>query len=260
MPHLKDLLADPDRVLRFFAVGRLPHPVLIDMLGASGGWDGIWLDQEHVGLTTEQVTTLNLAARANDLACFVRAPFTHYSVVSQNLESGVDGVMAARINGADDAVEFVRWCKFTPEGWRGVNTSGADAGYTKLKADELAASANARSFVAVQIETLQALKEVAEIAATPHIDLLFIGPNDLSAELGHIGRIDHPDVWAAIESIAAACRENGKPWGVVPAGPRHAERCVELGCRLVTVGNDGSTVRLGLDALKQAFAGLPSKV
>lgn len=251
-------LLQEDRVLKVFAVGRLPHPVVIEMLGLAGGYDGVWLDQEHGGLTTEQVMMLGITCRANDLGCFVRIPFTHYSVVSHSLESGVDGVMAARIDGLADAQRFVQWCKFHPAGERGLNTSGADGHYTGRSPAELAAEANEKNFVAVQIETLGALEDADQIAALSEVDLLFIGPSDLSQALGRLGQPDHPDVWAAIEKVAQACRSHGKPWGIVPAGPQHAARCVELGCRMLTCGNDVSAVRLGLAAVKETYAGVTS--
>ena len=85
------LLAE-DRLVRVFSVGRLPHPVLIEMVGLAGSDDGIWLDQEHGGLTTEQITMARLTTQAVGLGCFVRLATPHYSLVNQALESGVDGV------------------------------------------------------------------------------------------------------------------------------------------------------------------------
>src|SRR5262245_48408314 len=104
---LKDLLAQPKRVLNVFALGRMCHPIAIEMFGQAGGFDGLWFDQEHGGLTAEQILVGAIAARANGLGTFVRMPFTHYSVASQNLESGVEGVMAARIASVAQAEEFV---------------------------------------------------------------------------------------------------------------------------------------------------------
>ena len=102
MPRLfKDLLAKPNRVLNVFALGRMCHPIAIEMFGQAGGFDGLWFDQEHSGLTTEQILVGSIAARANGLGTIVRMPFTHYSLASQNLEAGVEGVMAARIASAD---------------------------------------------------------------------------------------------------------------------------------------------------------------
>ena len=118
MPNLlKQQLAE-NRLLKVFTVGRLFHPVVIEMFALAGGYDAFWLDQEHAGLTTEQISIAALAAKACKLGCFTRVVNTHYSLVTQSLESGVDGVMAARVMGSADAEEFVRWCMFAPRGWR----------------------------------------------------------------------------------------------------------------------------------------------
>lgn len=252
---LKSLLQG-DRVLRVFAMGRLPHVVAIELFGLAGGYDAVWFDQEHGGLTVREIVPLALAARANQLGCFVRMPFIHYSHATQNLESGVDGVMAARIQSLSEARQFVDWCKFAPRGQRGINTSGADGHYTARTAAELATAANRDNVVGLQIETKGALDDVDRIAALPEVDFLFVGPSDLSAELGHLGEPEHSDVWDAICRVADACRNHGKPWGIVPAGPDHAARCVELGCRMVTVGSDVAAMRLGLVSLKQSYRAL----
>jgi 2-dehydro-3-deoxyglucarate aldolase/4-hydroxy-2-oxoheptanedioate aldolase len=254
MPRVFKTLLEQGRLIHVLAVGRMPHPVMIDLLGLAGGYEGLWLDQEHAGLTTEQVVMLNMAARANGLGCFVRMPFSHYSLASQNLESGVDGVMAARIGSLAEAEEFVRWVKFAPQGLRGLNTSGADGHYTGRSAAQLAEAANRDHLVAVQIETLGSLADADKIAALEAVDLLFVGPADLSQELGVFGQPSHPKVWEAVDQVAAACKKHGKHWGTVAFDPVHADKCMEKGCRMLTFGSDVSAARLGLAAIKQTFA------
>lgn len=250
---LKDLLSQPKRVLRVFSLGRLCHPVAIEMFAQSGGYDGFWLDQEHSGLSSEQVLTAAIAGRAHGLGSFVRMPFTHYSLASQNLESGVEGVMAARIQSKNEAEEFVLWCKFAPRGRRGMNTQGADGWYSRRGGGELAEIANRDTFVAIQIETRGALEDADAIAAIDGVDLLFVGPADLSQELGVLGQPDHALVWDAIDRVAAACRKHGKNWGIVPFSPAYAARAVERGCRMVTYGSECHALRLGLDELRLAY-------
>jgi 2-keto-3-deoxy-L-rhamnonate aldolase RhmA len=250
---LKDLLAQPDRLLRVFALGRMCHPIAIEMFGQAGGFDGLWFDQEHSAINTEQILVGAIAARANGLGTFVRMPFTHYSLVSQNLEAGVEGVMAARINSAAEAAEFVRWCCYSPAGWRGVNTQGADGHFTRRTAREMADARCNETLVGIQIETISALDEVDAIAALPQVDLLFVGPADLSAELGALGQPDHPRVWEAIGAVNAACRKHGKAWGTVPSSPAFAARAVENGCRMLTIASELHALRVGIDALKQMY-------
>ena len=225
MPSLlKQQLAE-NRLLRVFTIGRLFHPVVIEMFGMAGGYDGFWLDQEHVGLTCDQITMAAIAARANNFGCFTRIPTTHYSLVTQNLESGVDGVMAARVMGSADAEEFVRWCLFAPRGWRGMNTSGFDGKYTGKNLTQLASETNPHVFIAIQIETKSALDQAEAIAAIDGVDLLFVGPSDLSAELGAIGKPADPKVLEACQHVDAACRKHGKVWGTIAVDPAFGDRC-----------------------------------
>lgn len=247
-------LLQTDRVLRVFSVSRIVHPVIFDIFGMAGGFDGLWLDQEHGGMTADQVRLTSAFARANGMGTIVRMAPSGYEQVTQNLEAGADGVMAARIDSAAEAEEFVAWCKFAPRGSRGLNSSGFDARYTFTPLGQFTAEANDENFVAIQIETLGALDDVDAIAAIDGVDMLFLGPADMSQALGQTGKVDHPSVWEAIDRIANACRKHGKTWGTVPAGPDYAHRCIEKGCRMLTLGNETLAVRRGVEALKEWYA------
>lgn len=249
----QELLAS-GRVVRVFSVSRIVHPVVFDVFGMAGGFDGLWLDQEHGGMSVEQVQAASAFARANGLGLFVRMAPTGYWQSTQNLEAGADGLMAARIESAAGAEEFLRWSKFAPRGDRGMNSSGFDARYTHKPLAELVVDANREGFVAIQIETLGALDDIDGIAALDGVDLLFIGPADMSQALGCTGQVNHPEVWEAIDRVAAACRRHSKPWGTVPAGPDYAARCVEKGCRMLTLANETLALRHGVDALTDSYA------
>lgn len=248
--RFKELLAK-NELCRIFCTGRLISPVFIDLFGLGGGFDGFWIDQEHVGLTWREIELFTLAARANQLDQFVRMAPTNYAQVTQSLEAGAGGVMAAQIRSAAQAEEFVTWAKFAPRGMRGMNTSGRDADYTHRTQAEFAERANREHFVAIQIETLGALAEVDQIAAIDGVDLLFVGPADLSQSLGVLGQTTHAKVWEAIDAVAAACRKRGKHWGVVPADPAFAERAYDNGCRMISLCTDILAVRRGIDATKE---------
>jgi 2-dehydro-3-deoxyglucarate aldolase/4-hydroxy-2-oxoheptanedioate aldolase len=162
--------------------------------------------------------------------------------------------MAAQIQSAAHAREFVGWTKFAPEGLRGFNTSGRDALYTHKTPGQFAADSNRESFVAIQIETLGALNDVDEIASIAGVDLLFVGPADMSQSLGCVGQYDHAKVWEAIDAVAAACKKHGKHWGTLPASAEFADKSVERGCRMLTLGNDVMPLKRGIEAIKQTFA------
>ena len=254
MPRFFKNLLETNKLIRVFCTGRLVHPVSIQLFGLAGGYDGFWLDAEHAGISTDQITMAALVGRACGLGSFVRMPVTNYAAVTQALESGVDGVMAAQVVSAAEAEKFVTWAKFAPRGMRGLNTQGADANFTHKTQSELAHDANRDHFVAIQIETLGALDEADAIAKIDGVDLLFIGPADLSQSLGVLGQPDHEKVWSAIDRVAEACRQHGKAWGIVPASPAYADRCAEKGCRMITFGSDVAAMRLGVQALKTMYA------
>ena len=162
--------------------------------------------------------------------------------------------MAAQIHSSDQAEEFVSWAKFSPRGTRGLNTGGRDANYTHKPPAEFIVDANKDNFVAIQIETTGAVDDADAIAAIDGVDLLFVGPADLSLALGVVGQFHDAKLWEAIDKVAAACKRHGKGWGAVTPDPKFAERAVENGCRMPTMGNDVLTLRRGIDAIKTAFA------
>lgn len=252
MPRIKELL-QTDELIRVFVFGRVFHPIVIEMFGLAGGYHGFWLDGEHVGLTTQQMTVAAITARANGMDCFARIPPVGYWYVTQCLEAGMGGVMGAQIHTAEQAEEFVRWTKFAPRGGRGLNLGGRDADYTHKPAARFVEDANRDQFVAIQIETTGAVAHAEQIAAIDEVDLLFIGPADLSLALGVVGQYQHPKLWEAIDHVAACARNRGKAWGALAPDPPFADRAVAGGCRLATFGVDLLAVRRGIESFKAAF-------
>src|SRR3954447_11807358 len=120
MPRIKDLLRTGE-VVRLFGVGQLFSPKLVEIIGEHGGFDGLWLDAEHAGLTVRDVELATMAARAYGLDHFVRMPATDYAAIMRVLEAGAGGVMVSMVNSAAEAEQAVRWAKFWPRGQRGLN-------------------------------------------------------------------------------------------------------------------------------------------
>jgi 2-dehydro-3-deoxyglucarate aldolase/4-hydroxy-2-oxoheptanedioate aldolase len=135
-----------------------------------------------------------------------------------------------------------------------MNSSGRDSNYTYKPQAQFAADSNREQLVSIQIETLSALAEIDAIAAIPDVDLLFVGPSDLSQELGVLGQFDSPKLWEAIGAVNAACRKHGKHWGTVTPTTQYADRAVETGCKMLSFGSDVFCLRRGIEAMKAAFA------
>ncbi len=258
MPRIKETLA-AGGVVRLFGVGQLCSPKLVEIVGEHGGFDGLWIDSEHGGLGMRDFELTTMAARSYGLDHFVRLPATDYASIMRPLEAGAGGVMVSMIRDAKDAEQAVRWAKFWPRGERGMNGGNRDGRYGLTPIPEYAKEANARTFVGVQIETATALASVAEIARVPDVDLVFVGPADLSQVLGVPGDFENPKCLDAIEGIAKACAEAGKPWGIVPRGPEYADRMRGWGCQMFVLGFDIHAMHAGIRAAKERYRGFFSK-
>jgi 4-hydroxy-2-oxoheptanedioate aldolase len=253
MGNLKSLLAE-GRLIKVFGLGQLCHPKIVEIIGFYGGYDAVWLDQEHAGLSIEQIENDSRAARVTGLDSFVRLAPTDYASVMRPLEAGAGGIMAAQVRGARQAREVVQWAKFHPIGLRGVNGTGVDGRYGTMPMAEYFEKANAETFVAIQIEHIDAVREVEAIAAIPGVDVLFIGPADLGQSMGIVGQWDHPDIWQAIERVARAAREHKIAWAILPRNAEYARRCLDLGCQMLSIGLDVWAVQRGLASFLAEFA------
>lgn len=252
MPRIKQLLAD-GQLVRMFGVGQLFSPKLVEIVGEHGGFDALWLDAEHAGLGMKDIELATMAARAYGLDHFVRQPATDYASIMRSLEAGAGGVMISMVRGPEDAEQAVRWAKFHPRGERGMNGGNRDGRFGLTPVPEYVARANAETFVGIQLETAGAIARVAEIAAVPDVDLLFVGPADLSQVLGIPGDFENPRCLDAIETIARACAEAGKPWGIVPRGPEYAARMLGWGCRMFVPAFDIHMFHAGIRATKARY-------
>ena len=244
------------RPVRVFAFGQVCHPKLIELVAYQGGFDAVWLDQEHVGLTIPQIEEATRAARAAGIDTFVRLPATDYATVMRVLEAGAGGVMASMVRSLSQVEDLVRWARFHPRGERGVNGTGVDGRYGTLPMAEYFRRANYDTVLGVQIEHIDAVQIVEKIAAVPDVDFLFIGPADLSQSMGIPGEWEHPRLWEAIERVAHASAESTVPWAILPLSPEHANRCVAMGCRMLSIGLDVWAFQRGLLHYQKAYADL----
>jgi 2-keto-3-deoxy-L-rhamnonate aldolase RhmA len=243
-----------DRLLLVLGMGQFCHPKFIELVGILGGYDAVWLDQEHVGLTIPQIEDGCRAARAAHLDVFVRLTSTDYATVMRVLEAGASGMMIAMVRRIEQVRDLVRWAKFHPVGERGVNGTGVDGRYGTMPLAEYLRLSNERTLLGVQIEHVDAVEAIEAILTINEIDFIFFGPADLSQSMGIPGQWDHPRLWEAIEKVATACRVVGRPWGVLPMSPAFARRCVDLGCRILSIGMDTWVLRKGIEAYRKEYA------
>jgi 2-dehydro-3-deoxyglucarate aldolase/4-hydroxy-2-oxoheptanedioate aldolase len=250
--RLKELLRQ-SKLTRVFCLGQLCSPKFVELLALYGDYDAVWFDQEHGSVSTEHLEHGTRAARTTGIDTFVRLAPTDYAAVMRPLEAGAGGIMAAQVRSAQQTEEIVQWAKFYPRGIRGINNTGVDGQYGKTPLGEYMRDANANTFVAIQIENMDAVEDVERIAAVKDVDLLFVGPADLSQSMGLPGEWDHPKHWRAIERVAQAAKSNCIHWGTLPLNVTYARRCVELGCKMLSLGIDVWVIQRGLRTFQAEY-------
>ncbi len=233
-----------------------PSPLAIELVGRTG-FDGIWIDTEHRPLNQWQVAAMITAGRAVDVDCFVRIRKGEgYSSFFRPLEDGAAGIMVPHVTSREEAEWVVRNAKFPPLGRRGMEVMMPDADLGFVDPVDYTRHANRETFVCIQIEDFEALEHIDEIAATPGVDILFIGPADLTFSMGIPLQLDHPRFLEAVAAIGRAAATHGKWWGVPTGDLQSARRYFAQGARFFNVASDYGLLRTGLSRTFEQFSGL----
>jgi 2-keto-3-deoxy-L-rhamnonate aldolase RhmA len=223
---------------------------LVTEVCAMAGFDWLLVDLEHGAGGEEALVGQALAAAAHDVPLIVRVESLERIRVGRVLDLGVAGVMIPRVEDASEAARVARWARYPPDGERGVATYNRACGFGARP--EALLNANDRVTVVLQIETLGALADVEEIAATPGVDALFVGPRDLSQALGVPGDFAAPVYREAIDRVAAAAAAHGIVAGLLAKDREAADRYAGLGYRLLAVGSDAGFL---MEGARRAVAG-----
>jgi 4-hydroxy-2-oxoheptanedioate aldolase len=231
-------------------VSRVTDPWLIEVIGHIG-YDVVWFDMEHRAFGFDKIDPISLACRASKIDLMVRIRKTGYDSPMRALEFGANGLMIPHCRSAEEARQWVEWVRFPPLGKRGLDGAGADADYGLADTKEHLKHANEEVFLALQVEDKEAVDCIDEIVAVDGFDLLFVGPGDLSLSYGVPLQFDHPLLQRAFEKVAEATTRAGKWWGTTTANPQAAQRMIDMGARMVTVGGDHGSL---VNGLKNSFA------
>jgi 4-hydroxy-2-oxoheptanedioate aldolase len=226
-------------------------PVMAEIM-AGAGLDWLMIDMEHGPVGLSEVQTLLQAAAAYPVTTVVRVPANDAVWIKQVLDLGAQTIMVPMVSHAEEARAAVAHASYPPRGHRGVGNALARSGRWN-RVDDYLANAAEHTSVIVQIETAEGVENAEAIAAVDGVDGVFVGPSDLAASLGLIGRQTHPDVVAAVQRAFAGVRAAGKPVGVNAFDPAAARGYVDAGARFALVGADVALVARGTEKLAQAF-------
>jgi len=220
------------------------------------GFDGIWLDLEHHATSDETAATLMRAARVGASDIIARPAKGEFMRMGRLLEAGAQGIMYPRCESADEAAELVRWAKFAPEGERGVDGANGDNPYCSQPMPQYLKAANDHTLLIAQLESPRAIEQADAIARVKGIDVLMLGPGDLSVLAAIPYQFDHSIITSAYERIAAAAKNAGKWWGTVSGSPEHTRRLFDLGAKFICHGCDLIMVKQGMEQIQERYAKL----
>ena len=202
---------------------------------ALAGCDWLWLDLEHAPLTLDRLQQ-HVQAAAGRCGTVVRVPWNDPVHVKRVLDLGCDGIIVPQVRSAEEARQAVAAAKYPPKGIRSVGIARAQQ--YGMRIQECVTTANDSVAVVLQIEHVDALPHVADILNVPGVDAIVVGPYDLSASMGMPGQLTHPDVAAAVASIAEACNRHGMPWGAFTPDVESARTQIGRGATLIALATD----------------------
>jgi 4-hydroxy-2-oxoheptanedioate aldolase len=213
---------------------RYPDATLAEVL-AYQGWDFLVFDGEHGTIEPRDCEHLVRAVELHDVTPVARVPTNQPATILRFLDTGAQGVQVPWVNTGAEAGAVVRAAKYGPLGARGLaSVRAADFGQRGSLADYVE-QANRETLVVVQVETVDAVDHLDEILAVPGIDVVFIGPNDLSHSLGFPGQPQHPTVQTVMQQIAGAVAQSPAALGIMVANLQAAREWRARGARYITI-------------------------
>ena len=230
---------------------QLCSPIAAEIM-ADAGFDWLLIEMEHGHGDYQTLLAQLQAIGGSAVVPLVRVQANDVAVIKRVLDLGAYGVMIPWVSGRKECEAAVRACKYPPEGVRGMAGSHRAAGFGRFGA-EYWKRANAEILVIIQIETVEALREVDAMLTVPGLDVVFVGPTDLSAALGHVGDPRHPDVVEAIAAIERAARKAGVTLGTISRNWDEARVLYARGYQMVTLGSDAALVTQHAAAMVKAF-------
>ena len=240
----KRLSMRPSRVLRKLRAGEAASCFKINMsdarvaeIAALSGFDCVWVDLEHIANDWSVVERMIWAAKSLDVDVAVRVSRGSYSDHVKPPELDAAGIFVPHVMSLEDAQRVVQMTRFHPMGRRPVDSGNADGAYAGIDFMDYIRQANEQRFLCLQIEDPEVLDDIEAIAALDGVDMLILGPADLSQGIGTPGVWDHPLIEETRRRVAEACVAHGK-FAAAVGTPDDVDHLLDLGYRFINVGAD----------------------
>jgi 2-keto-3-deoxy-L-rhamnonate aldolase RhmA len=225
---------------------RQARTVDIGRVCAVCGFDWAFIDMEHNSMSIDTAAQIAVACHDAGVTPIVRVPGYEHYLATRLLDAGAMGIVFPHVDTADHARQLVGNCKFPPMGHRSIGGPMPQLGFRNVPRAEATRLVNEETMIVIMLETPLGIENAEAIAAVPGVDVLLIGTNDLTLEMGIPGQFDDPRVVAAYERVGAACKRHGKHVGMGGIyDPPTMERYIRMGARFVLGGSDLSFIMAG---------------
>ena len=218
---------------------------------AHSGFDWILLDTEHSPNELPGLVSQLQAMKGGTATPIVRPAWNDAVLVKRLLDIGVQSLLFPFVQTPEEAKRAVAATRYPPHGIRGVATTARASNFGRVK--DYLKKANDEICVLVQVETMEAIGRLREIASVDGVDGVFIGPSDLAASMGHLGNFQHADVQKVITAAIGEIRAAGKAGGYLTGVEDEAKKRLAEGYQFVAVGSDNGVLLKNTDALAQRF-------
>jgi 4-hydroxy-2-oxoheptanedioate aldolase len=232
---------------------RYPNAALVEALSYCG-WDFICFDGEHGLIEPADCEQMTRAAELQGVTPIVRVPVNQQHVILRFLDTGPHGLHVPMVNTAADAEKVVQSVKYQPRGSRGLAGVRASEYALGIPFGEYVVQANAETLIAIHIETEAAVDRLTEIVAVDGLDVIFIGPTDLSNSLGVPGQAQHPKLQATMQRIVDTVLPTGLALGIMVPNAEAARQWRDRGARYIAVGVENVMNPAARNYLKTARA------
>jgi 4-hydroxy-2-oxoheptanedioate aldolase len=254
-----------NRTKRLIANGRvafgawctLREPAIVEIIGHAG-FDFCIIDMEHGPVDGEMVEHMCRAADAVGITSIIRMSDSNPKRILLALEAGAQGILVPHVKSGTEARAIARCMRYPPAGNRGMTRASRAAHYSMMDFDTHMQDSNAELLLIALIEDREAVDDIEAIVTTPGLDVVFIGPADLSGSYGHPSEPNHPAIVAAVEKIMEVSRRAGGARFGLPTGhsmyPKSARELVDLGAVFITHGLDSVLLAQALKRNAEALA------
>ncbi|AKL94165.1 5-keto-4-deoxy-D-glucarate aldolase GarL [Clostridium aceticum] len=216
---------------------KLPSPAVVEIMGLAG-FDYVIIDCEHGPLNVLQAEEMVRAAELTGISPVIRVSDKDPVMISRALDIGAAAVQVPQICCKKDAEDVVKAAKFAPIGERGVCRYVRAAKYTAIEKQEYFQKANKETMVIIHIEGEEGVTNIDEILTVKGIDVIFLGPYDLSQSLGLPGQVDHPKVVEKMKEVAKKAKEKNIAVGTFVDHTDAAAKWMELGVQYISYSVD----------------------